>query len=373
MASNQKKPTHVHTGGARGSTYSPRTGKVYKKGNAKTPQKQSKIETAQAIRSSYKNYKPSPPVIDFDRAFDYPYERPHGSFLFTPGAKTRLLKPHEIAKVCEGRRPVLAIGSNAAPVQLHRKFGNRNLQLSSIPVITAKLKDFDVVYSAHVAPYGSIPATICKSAGTEIEVHMTYLTQAQLRIMDQTEALGVAYEKMEIDTKLITTDGPLGKKPVPAYRSLDGELAIDGDLYAIQDIPATGRLLPAINQYGIIEKVSKTLGMNPKDFVAEVTGSPRFSWAIENHVNKMALGYKEPQRSLPSRRLNDYGLSSKPYLYNEDCKFDEFDEREPTKEELEELEGVSIPSEFITDTWDESYDNQWEKEMFEKWDRENSL
>src|SRR3546814_20357342 len=86
----------------------------------------------------------------------YPYAAPAGSYLYRDGASKPLegsLDPDLMA----GRVPVIAHGTNRAPEQLHRKFGHLAGAASAIPVTRTWLGDHDVVHSAHVTPYGSLP------------------------------------------------------------------------------------------------------------------------------------------------------------------------------------------------------------------------
>lgn len=60
--------------------------------------------------------------------------------------------------------PVIAIGSNASPVQLQRKFAD---QLDAVvPAFGCYVSGFDSVYAAEITWYGSISATLVESAGT---------------------------------------------------------------------------------------------------------------------------------------------------------------------------------------------------------------
>ena len=53
-------------------------------------------------------------------------------------------------------KPVLAVGSNAAPAQLARKFPLRLFPAGvTIPVLRCVLPDFDVVYAPLISSYGS--------------------------------------------------------------------------------------------------------------------------------------------------------------------------------------------------------------------------
>src|SRR3546814_316066 len=116
----------------------------------------------------------------------YPYAAPAGSYLYRDGASKPLegsLDPDLMA----GRVPVIAHGSNRAPEQLHRKFGHLAGAASAIPVTRTWLGDHDVVYSAHVTRYGSLSATLHRAPGTRVQVYVTWLTEAQLPRMHETE------------------------------------------------------------------------------------------------------------------------------------------------------------------------------------------
>ena len=63
-----------------------------------------------------------------------------------------------------GFTPVLAIGSNAAPSQLARKYGGGEPSWPqmdvAVPCVRLGLEDHDVVYCPLLSSYGSIPATL---------------------------------------------------------------------------------------------------------------------------------------------------------------------------------------------------------------------
>src|SRR3546814_20831446 len=68
-----------------------------------------------------------------------------------------------------------------------RKFGHLAGAASAIPVTRTWLGDHDVVYSAHVTRYGSLSATLHRAPGTRVQVYVTWLTEAQLPRMHETE------------------------------------------------------------------------------------------------------------------------------------------------------------------------------------------
>ena len=123
------------------------------------------------------------PVIS--RALDYPYSSPAYDFVLDKGSVERL----EDKSILAGRIPVLAIVSNRSPEQLLRKFSERDV----LPVTSVQLCGYDVVYAAHMASYGSIPAVLTRSPGTVIDIGINWLSRKQLERMHETEAIGVNY------------------------------------------------------------------------------------------------------------------------------------------------------------------------------------
>ena len=116
-----------------------------------------------------------------ERAMGYPYPVPSHPFVQL-GHGT--FDPGEFDLDWSDRVPVLAYGSNAAPAALAHK-----LALSSDPVLVvpAWLDDFDVVYSAHISPYGAVPAAIQRSPGTEREDPRHLHDERAARLVSATE------------------------------------------------------------------------------------------------------------------------------------------------------------------------------------------
>ena len=144
------------------------------------------------------------------RALDYPYRPAADDYLFT-GAAAR---PWPETLDLRHRTPVIAAGSNRAPAQLRRKFGDA----ATVPVSRAWLADHDVVYSAHVARYGAIPACLFPAPDTRVAVWITWLDDTQLARMHETEAVGIAYEYAHIDAALADVRErfrPLRRRPRP--------------------------------------------------------------------------------------------------------------------------------------------------------------
>lgn len=167
------------------------------------------------------------------RALGYPYEAPRHSFALAEG---RTADPGSVDLGPSPRRPLLAYGSNAAPDVLERKLGGLGEPLLAE---RASLSGFDVVYSAHISPYGAVPATLAPSPGTDVDVFVLRLTPAQCRAIEATEE---NYELSEADG-------------LPAYLSRHGCLRLAGSPVALRAVGARNRRLPELDQRQVLERV----------------------------------------------------------------------------------------------------------------------
>jgi hypothetical protein len=223
------------------------------------------------------------------RALGYPYPRPQSSFVYVAGgtgqwedlsgpvararsAESLLLEtPEQTVHPCLrgddhvlGRRrtAVLAIGSNASPQQLARKYSGDDW--SPIPVLKAALSGYDIVYSPLISSYGSVCATLVASDDTRhttVEVFITMLDDQQLRRMHETEGGYWVVRLLHVADRLrIIPDTTSSESspdsawrwpesiPVLAYNSRNGVAIFDGMPIAFAEIPAIGRTLPALTQ-----------------------------------------------------------------------------------------------------------------------------
>jgi len=186
------------------------------------------------------------------RALAYPYERPADGDESVPPADV------------EGRTPLLAIGANASPPALAAKLGGA----SPVPSAPAWLSGFDVVYSAHFAPYGALPATLQHSPGTEVDVRMLWVTDDELGALHPTEG-NYRFGRLEgIDLRL--RDGAR-LDAVNAYLSRHGCLRLDGEEVALAAVPARRRRLPALDQRAALERTRALLAPD-RDLASFVSG-----------------------------------------------------------------------------------------------------
>lgn len=164
------------------------------------------------------------------RALDYPYPAPTPPWIFAGHEVHRPVSRNFTALSRDVRRdarvPVVAAGSNRAPVQLRRKFGPED----AFPVSTVRLRDVDTVYSAHFASYGAIPATLAPSPGTVLHTAVLWLTAAQLERMNESEALGINYRLGWLARRSHSRRFGLTADRIAAYISLHGAVTCDAGL-----------------------------------------------------------------------------------------------------------------------------------------------
>jgi hypothetical protein len=185
------------------------------------------------------------------RAAAYPYAAPLRSFVQLGGATLEL--PPEGPDL-SGRRPLLAYGSNAAAPVLARKLAA--LPDLPLPVLRAELDDFDVVYSAHISPYGAVPSTLQRSPGTTVPVFVAYPTEEQQQLLSATEP---NYELRQLRKLSVRTDpgGELSEAGV--YLSRHGCLVLDGSEVALAAIKAADRRFPSLGEVEVLERVRHVL------------------------------------------------------------------------------------------------------------------
>jgi hypothetical protein len=168
------------------------------------------------------------------RALDYPYATPDRSYLYRDGEAQPL---PEGGPDLAGRTPLLSYGANAAPEALARKLAP--LAGVELPVMRAELEGFDVVYSAHVSPYGAVPATLIESPGTVAPIFVLHATAGQRALLTASEP---NYDLVEVNG-------------IAAYRSKHGCLTLDGSAVALAAVRSVGRTLPELDQPAILERV----------------------------------------------------------------------------------------------------------------------
>jgi hypothetical protein len=236
---------------------------------------------------------------EVQRATDYPYAAPEGAFVLKAGRLSALDDPALLA----GRTAVLSVGSNRAPVQLRRKFGDDAI----LPVTPAILHDCDIVHAATVSYYGAVSCTAFPSRGTDVILNVAWLDAAQLAIMHRTEAIGVAYDYVRMLTGTVTHlpvpsaggDIVAASQPVFGYSARSGVLDLGaGQPGGLSRIPARNRQFPTLAQESAAALVQAfitgvdpalDLGADRDRFIDRVTGDKPCRLAVNEHLRGRAI------------------------------------------------------------------------------------
>lgn len=223
------------------------------------------------------------------RAREYPYEIPAGSYIWRGGA----VAPFDPA-ARRGRLPVLAVGSNQSPRQLSRKFGDQG----EIPVQRAHLADFDIFYSAHITAYGSVPAMLQRSPGTEVTLSLTWLDDRQLEAMHATELSAAKYEFAVIENIDLALDCGATLNSVHLYAGVNGHLVNAGDAVALAAIAAEGRRFKALDTAGMLEIVRRRVAPaeDPDEFVLKLVDDQAYRAACTDRIATDSVTFGHPAR-----------------------------------------------------------------------------
>jgi hypothetical protein len=203
-----------------------------------------------------------------DYALGYPWARPPGSYELRGGAVGLLaeLEEREREKLIEryrapgGRVPLLAIGSNAAPAALERKFAHfEDPEDRAVLALTGWLRDFDVGPAATVTIYGSMPATIFPSAGAEVAATVLWVTPAQFIQLTWSE---VSYWLGRLRTGFEVEEAEVAVEEVLVFVNRFGCFCPEGAPVALAAVPARGRSALALTQEELLG-VAAALALGP--------------------------------------------------------------------------------------------------------------
>ena len=146
-------------------------------------------------------------------AGEYPFGRAAGSFFLNGGE--RILSERAGA---DAPAPLIAYGANASPERLAGTLAG-----APVAALAGRLRGWAVVHSAHVSPYGAVPATIVPEPGAVAEVHVLLL--ADHGPLDLTEP---NYDRVRLDGLELEAEhlGPVTS--ALAYVSKWGPLLVGG-------------------------------------------------------------------------------------------------------------------------------------------------
>jgi hypothetical protein len=206
----------------------------------------------------------------FARACGYPWKRPRGSYLLTDAGVQPLAELSErqrkrtlerFAGARSGRLPLLAIGSNAAPETLERKFAHFTTEADrAVLAVTGRLHEFDVGVSAHPALYGAMPATLFPSPGTAVQTTLLRVTPAQFTQLTWSE---LSYRLGRLRTHFALDDEAAHFDDALAFVSRWGAFCVDGEPVALAAVPASGRTAQALTQEQVLDAAA-VLALGPE-------------------------------------------------------------------------------------------------------------
>jgi hypothetical protein len=208
------------------------------------------------------------PVRTYDAAalalaVGYPWERPPGSYLLSAAG----VEPLESMSAAEreltverftatdGRSPLLAIGSNASPEALERKFAHfPDANDRAVLALTGRLQDFDVGVAPQPTIYGAMPATLFPSPRTAVCATVLWVTPVQFTQLTWSE---LSYRLGSLQARFETDDGSASFDEVLLFVSRFGAFCIDDKPVALAAIPADGRTADALTQEQLLDAAAR--------------------------------------------------------------------------------------------------------------------
>ncbi|MBN6057419.1 hypothetical protein JYK22_36175, partial [Nonomuraea sp. RK-328] len=164
------------------------------------------------------------------------------------------------------RHAVVAVGSNAAPAQLHRKF-TRHRVPAVVPLTRVRVRGLAPGVAAQISRYGYIPAAPVAAPGVS-ELFVSWVDDRQLAALDRTEP---NYRRRVLDpgTHPVSFDAPAahaGEVACHVYEGLHGCLA-DESGRPVRLAPQR-RLIGAL--LGASAELARVCGDTPEEFVVRV-------------------------------------------------------------------------------------------------------
>jgi hypothetical protein len=204
-----------------------------------------------------------------ERALGYPWARPSGSFEWRDGTVRAFAELREeerealVERYAAGpspRLPLLAIGSNAAPEVLERKFGHFPAgEERAVLALSGYLHGFDVGAAAQPTVYGSMPATLFESPGTAVAVSVLWVTPEQFTQLTWSE---ITYRLGRLHTRFEIADAELGFDDVLVFVSRWGTFCVEGLPAALAAVPARERQVRAYSQRELLDHAAR-LALGP--------------------------------------------------------------------------------------------------------------
>ena len=167
--------------------------------------------------------------------------------------------------------PVLAIGSNASPVQMRRKF-HGDPDGVFIPVLRADVRDASIRFMNRIAAYCSIAVTTTPEPGSTCVAAVTFLPEREREVIDGSEALGKVYDTIEVAVDLADASWRVGSGSEAAYRCLSGDIGLGA-----ATAENKGSAVPNATQWDAQQTAIRMLGlsMSVEEFVLQNLRDPK--------------------------------------------------------------------------------------------------
>lgn len=176
-----------------------------------------------------------------------------------------------------GLHPMVAIGSNASPDALARKLADLADPLDrEVLAASATLNDVKIGFSAHIAVYGALPATLVHAPGARTTATMLFVTSAQLSRIADGE---FNYVLARLDAATIECTVPLVADPL-AFVSRHGAIAERGEALDLRTVAQTDAL-------DLAARTAIGPSATARDLVRETVES--YAWAVAEARPKLAL------------------------------------------------------------------------------------
>jgi len=167
-----------------------------------------------------------------------------------------------------------------------------------VPVQHARLKDFDIVYAAHLTRYGSVPAMLQRAPGTTVALAVTWLDDTQLEIMHATEG---GYHYASIESVDLTYDDGTRADSVHLYVGREGHLVHREQPVALIEIDGEDRPHAARNTAEVLELVHQRVApdLPHDDFILRVIADTDFRRDCSIKIAEDSVPFDYPYAKKP--------------------------------------------------------------------------
>ncbi|MEU7108089.1 hypothetical protein ACFQ2B_37090 [Streptomyces stramineus] len=201
-------------------------------------------------------------------AMDHPRSAPDGD----PEEEPELdrLLGHLGLPAADARYPVVAVGSNASPAQLHHKLDGAGLS-TTVPMVPVLVRGLAVGCSGHIGRHGYVAATPYADPAGEQALVISWLDGAQLAAVDATE---LNYRRVLLPGTGFPMAMPSGERLAGAYLYVSS--------HGVLTDPATGLPRPGGgDQRALLTRLlagsaalRRLLGPGPEVWVARAAADP---------------------------------------------------------------------------------------------------